>query len=232
MIEDEGGISREVLADQVKDRLLQDILAGRYPPDTRIIETKVAREFGTSQSPVREALRGLEALGVVEITPFRGSRVRRPTSAELLEAYAIRAELEALAARLAIPRMTDADLERFAERAEKMQRCAAAGDPHGVASADAAFHGLLVRMACNETLVRVWHSLEPYSRTYITLVAPNGDPSWTAGLHLPILEALRLRDPAAVECALRKHFDDAGARLGRAGEPGTRWGAGEPAIVR
>ena len=56
----EGGVlSRSVLADEVKDRLLQDILSGRYPPHSRIVETTVARELGISQAPVREALRGL-----------------------------------------------------------------------------------------------------------------------------------------------------------------------------
>ena len=103
-------ISREVLADQVKDRLLQAIIAGRYAPDSRIVETRVAREYGTSQAPVREALRGLEALGLVEITPFRGARVRRPSRNELVEAYAVRSELECLGARLAVPRITDADM--------------------------------------------------------------------------------------------------------------------------
>ncbi len=67
-----GVLSRSVLADQVKDRLLEGILSGHYPPDSRIVETQVARELGTSQAPVREALRGLEALGVVEITPVPG----------------------------------------------------------------------------------------------------------------------------------------------------------------
>ena len=79
-----GTLARSVLADQVKERLLEEILAGRYAPDARIVETQVARELGTSQAPVREALRGLEALWVVEITPFRGARVRRPTRRELL----------------------------------------------------------------------------------------------------------------------------------------------------
>ena len=70
-------LTRSVLADQVKERLLESILDGSYPPDARIVETAVAKELGTSQAPVREALRGLEALGIVEITPFRGARVRR-----------------------------------------------------------------------------------------------------------------------------------------------------------
>src|SRR5512146_1995804 len=61
---EDRAISRSVLAEQVKDRLLQDILSGVYPPNSRIVETRVARVLGTSHAPVREALRGLEALGV------------------------------------------------------------------------------------------------------------------------------------------------------------------------
>jgi DNA-binding GntR family transcriptional regulator len=210
---DDSAVSRSVLAEQVKDRLLQDILAGRYPPHSRIVETRVARELGTSQAPVREALRGLEALGVVEILPFRGARVRRPTAHELLEAYAVRAELEALGARLGVPRMTDADLAELEALGEAMQRAADAGDRHEVAVADASFHARLLRLSANATLDRVWRSLEPFSRTYITLVAPGADAHWTADLHPAILRALRTRDPEEVVTALRLHFAEAGAHL-------------------
>src|SRR3990172_1893445 len=96
----DSAISRSVLSAQVKERLLEAILDGRYPPGARIVEPRVARELGTSQAPVREALRDLEALGVVETTAFRGARVRRPSAAELLEAFEIRAELESLSAPL------------------------------------------------------------------------------------------------------------------------------------
>jgi DNA-binding GntR family transcriptional regulator len=210
---DDSAVSRSVLAEQVKDRLLQDILSGRYPPHSRIVETRVARELGTSQAPVREALRGLEALGVIEILPFRGARVRRPTAHELLEAYAVRFELEALGARLGVPRMTDQDLAELEVLGEAMQRAAEVGDRHDVAVADASFHARLVRLAGNVTLERVWRSLEPFSRTYITLVAPGSDAHWTADLHPAILVALRKRDPDEVVLALRGHFDKAGAHL-------------------
>jgi DNA-binding GntR family transcriptional regulator len=206
-------ISRTVLADQVKDRLLQDIVAGRYPPDARIVETQLARELGTSQAPVREALRGLEALGLVEILPFRGARVRRPSIGELLEAYTVRFELEALGARLGVPRMTDADLADLEELGEAMQRAAAAGDRHEVAVADAAFHARVLHLAGNATLERVWRSLEPFSRTYITLVAPGADARWTADLHPRIVAALRTRDAEQVVAALRDHFDEVSTRV-------------------
>jgi DNA-binding GntR family transcriptional regulator len=206
-------ISRSVLADQVKDRLLQDILAGRYPPEARIVETSLARELGVSQAPVREALRGLEALGLVEILPFRGARIRRPSISELLEAYTVRFELEALGARLGVPGMTDADLAELEALADAMQRAATAGDRHEVAVTDAAFHARLLHLAGNATLERVWRSLEPFSRTYITLVAPGADAHWTADLHTAIIEALRARDPERVVAALRDHFDEVSTRL-------------------
>ena len=204
---------RSVLADQVKDNVLEGILSGRFPPDSRIIETQVARELGTSQAPVREALRGLEALGVIEITPFRGARVRRPTRRELLEAYVVRSTLESLGARLAVPRMTDADLAELAGHVDAMRAAASEGDSHGVAGADAKFHGRIIEIADNGTLEKAWRSLEPFSRTYITLVIPGADPQWSADLHSPILEALKRRDPGAVVEALERHFVEASANM-------------------
>jgi DNA-binding GntR family transcriptional regulator len=177
------------------------------------VETRVARELGTSQAPVREALRGLEALGVVEILPFRGARVRRPTIEELLEAYEVRAELESLGARLAVPTMTDADLAGLETLHGAMLRAARAGDRHEVAVQDAAFHARLMHLARNATLERVWQALQPFSRTYITLVSPGADAEWTANLHPPILRALQARDTAAVEAALRRHFTEASEHL-------------------
>jgi DNA-binding GntR family transcriptional regulator len=210
-----GALARSVLADQVKDRLLEEILAGRYAPDARIVETQVARELGTSQAPVREALRGLAALGVVDITPFRGARVRRPTRRELLEAYAVRSALETLAARLAVQRMSDADLADLGDLMDQMQAAARAGDGHAVAAADARFHGRIVELADNGTLAKVWRSLEPFSRTYLTLVVPGADPQWSADLHGPILVALRARDADAVVAALEQHFADVAANMAR-----------------
>jgi len=209
----DAAISRSVLSDQVKDRLLQAILDGRYPPGARIVETRVARELGTSQAPVREALRDLEALGVVETAAFRGARVRRPSAHELLEAFAIRAELESLGARLAIPRLTDEDLRVLADYVDEMRRAADAGDYYAEATADAAFHGRIVALAGNATLERVWRTLEPFSRTYITMVVPGVDRRRIADLHAPVLAALRLRDPEVVSAVLHEHFAATAAML-------------------
>jgi DNA-binding GntR family transcriptional regulator len=206
-------LTRSVLADQVKERLLEAILDGSYPPDSRIVETAVAKDLGTSQAPVREALRGLEALGIVEIIPFRGARVRRLDTAELLEAYVVRSAIEVLGARLAMARLTDDDVVALQRIGEDMRRAGEAGDGRALAIVDASLHEKLIQLAGNGTLLRVWRSLEPMSRTYITLVGPGSDPEWTAALHDPILEAIENRDTEGVVRAIEHHFDEVRERL-------------------
>ena len=206
-------VSREVLADQVKDRLLEAILAGRYAPDSRIVETRIAREYGTSQAPVREALRGLEALGLVEITPFRGARVRRPSRKEMVEAYVVRAELESLGARLAVPRLTDADIAELVALGDTMQRAARAGNGHAVAIADASLHGLIIRLAGNATLERVWRALEPFSNLYHARGPRSRRPmdGRSPSAHPRLV---RRRDTEGLARALREHFQEVAVRLG------------------
>ena len=86
-----AAISRTVLREQVKDVLLQRIVSGELKPGERLVETRIAQELGTSQAPVREALRDLELLRLVESEPFRGSRVRVFGEEELIEVYPVRA---------------------------------------------------------------------------------------------------------------------------------------------
>ena len=206
-------ISRGILSESVKDRLLQRILDGHYPPGSRIVETRVAREFGTSQTPVREALRDLEGLGLIEISAFRGARVRRPSGEELLDAFVVRAELEALVIRSIVDDITPADIDQLEAFLDEMRHAAATGDVTADTAADSAFHGYLVERAGNSMLRRTWRLLEPHSRTYITLAAPGSDRPRIAEFHAPVVEALRSRDVVAAEAAIRNHFDLAKAML-------------------
>ncbi len=200
-------LTRSLLANQVKERLLESILDGSYPPDSRIVETAIAKELGTSQAPVREALRGLEAVGMVEITPFRGARVRRLDPAELLGAYIVRSTLEVLGTRLAVPRMTDEDVAELVAIGERLQAAARSDDRRAVAIIDASLHERIIELSGNRTLLRVWRSLEPLSRTYITLAGPGSDPQWSADLHNPILDAIRRHDTEGAVEAIESHFE-------------------------
>jgi len=210
---DEALVSRMVLSDQVKDHLLRAILDGRYQPGSRIVETRVARELGTSQAPVREALRDLEALGLIETSAFRGARVRLPTVDELLEALTVRAQLESLAARQAVGTLADSDLTDLGRLLGEMRRAARTNDAYAEAVADSRFHARIVELSGNATLGRLWGLLEPFSRTYITMVAPGADRFEVADLHQPLLDALRQRDATGAVAALDHHYTSAGAML-------------------
>src|SRR5262245_64002567 len=100
-----NAISRTVLREQVKDILLHRIVSGDLKPGERLVETRIAAELGTSQAPVREALRDLELLRLVESQPFRSARVREVTDDDLLDVFPVRAVLEELAGRLAAQRL-------------------------------------------------------------------------------------------------------------------------------
>ena len=200
---------RSNLRAQIKDVILQRIVTGEYPPGSRLVETRIAQELGVSQAPVREALRDLEQLGCIVHEPFRGCSVRAFSAEELLEAFPVRAALEALAARLAAERITENELLRLAELLDTMRAAARRGDAHDQSQANAAFHATIVRAARNATLERQWSLLEPFSRTYLTVSQPGLDLLALSERHVPILDALRARDGDAAADAMHRHLMDA-----------------------
>ena len=198
-------VSREVLSERVKDRILTWILEGELEPGSRIVETRVARELGVSQAPVREALRDLAILGFVEMRPHKGARVRQPSKNELREAIEVRAELEALAGRLAAERRTEQCLSDLEELYRLMDEAADRGNAHAQAMYNARFHERIVKATHNETLYRQWSMLEPFSRTYVTASAPGMDLHWLSKRHEPILEAIRAQDVELAAELSRQH---------------------------
>ena len=206
-------VARNVLSAQVKDRILQWILEGELAPGSRIVETRVARELGTSQAPVREALRDLATLGVVEMQAYRGARVRRPTKRELVEAMEVRAELEGMAARLAAVRISEDCLAELRKLMDEMEDWADVGDAHEHAIRNTEFHAAVVRASGNRTLERTWSMLEPFARTYVTATVPGIDLHWLGQRHLPIYEALEARDPDRAAEAMRRHANEAEAMV-------------------
>src|SRR5258708_6423344 len=142
MVEDQypsQPVDRRVFRDEIREQLIEDILSGRLPPGTRIVETRLAQQFGVSQAPVREALRDLAVFGFVVNSPFRGTQVRQISPEELLEIYPIRAALEGVAARAAATRIDDAGLRRLEELIDTMREAASRDDHRAQAGADATY---------------------------------------------------------------------------------------------
>ena len=105
-------------------------------------------------------------------------------------------------------RLTDDDISGLLAIGKRMEEAAEAGDGRTLAIVDASLHERIMQLADNRTLLRVWQSLEPLSRTFITLAGPHSDPQWTAGLHDPILDAVRDRDTEGVVRAIEGHFKE------------------------
>jgi DNA-binding GntR family transcriptional regulator len=204
-----GAITRAVLGDQVREALLERILDGQYPPGTRLVETQLAKEFGISQAPVREALRDLEAMRLVEAQPFHGTYVRELAKDELVEVYPVRTVLEDLAARLATPRLAG-EVTAIAECLDTMRAAEAEGDTRSAIEHHVRFHRLIVEAAGNSILLHVWQSLAIEARTRITFMAGEVAPGALWEQHVPILRALERQDADDAAAQARIHFEQFG----------------------
>jgi DNA-binding GntR family transcriptional regulator len=108
-----AGGADPALVDDLADRIHTRILVGDFPVGTWLRQEALASMFGVSRTPIREALRKLQADRVVELLPHRGALVRGPTAVDIRESYLIRGELEGLAAELAAQRITEEGLSRL-----------------------------------------------------------------------------------------------------------------------
>ena len=202
-------VNRAVLREQIKDVLVQRILEGYYEPGQRLIELRIAEEFGVSQAPVREALRELEILRLVESEPFRGARVRTLRADEITESYPVRAALEELAAKLAAERLAGRAAPLRAE-IDAMRAAAGDGDLHAFVRHDVAFHRLFVEASANRTLIGVWESLHVDLRTRFTLIQRLEDLAEVAEAHTPIMEALDVGEAERAGRIVREHIEGFG----------------------
>jgi DNA-binding GntR family transcriptional regulator len=203
-------LERRVFREEIREQLIEDILNGKLSPGARIVETRIAQQFGVSQGPVREALRDLELFGFVVSSPFRGTQVRKITTDELLEIYPIRAALEAVAARAAAVKIDDATIARLEEHLDAMREASKRDDPHAQANADGAFHHTIIRAAGNRMLDHVWQTMRLSITTCVTHAMSHKPLHEITERHVALLEALRARDPIRAEAEIRKHIEEPG----------------------
>ena len=203
-------LERRVFREEIREKLIEDILNGRLAPGSRIVETRIAAQFGVSQGPVREALRDLELFGFVVCSPFRGTQVRQISTDDLLEIYPIRAALEGVAARTATLALNDQMVAQLEDILGTMREAAARDDAHAQAGADAAFHHVIIKAAGNRMLEHVWQSMRLSITTCVTYAVTHRSLSEITERHVPLLAALQSRDPNVAEAEIRKHIEEPG----------------------
>lgn len=201
---------RSCVRDKIKHDLLARIQSGEYAAGTRLKELVLAQEFRVSQAPIREVLRELEALGVLETQRYRGTRVRNVDEADRGEAYALRAHLEERAALRAVPVGATA-LAALQNAVDAVIAAAERGDSEAYALRNVEFHRGVVALAGSTLLQRVWDSLGWDLRTRQTLRHIGRDDLVRfARSHQPIVDALRSGDGALAGRLLRTHAESLG----------------------
>jgi DNA-binding GntR family transcriptional regulator len=215
------------LVDRLASTIQARVLNGEIVRGTRLPQEALAAEFGVSRTPVREALRKLQASGVVEVLPNRGAVVRGPSAREIRESYEVRRELEGLAAELATARMGDADLLRLREAEELFRRSVSqliAGQRHGRDAspwdehdawvhANDLFHDTIVEAAGNRRLAEVLGDLRrsfPRELTWSALSANSRRLEDDVLQHGAILDAIVRRDAAEARDRMVAHIRTAG----------------------
>lgn len=191
--------------DGVYARLLDELRTGALSPGARLVESELAKRLDVSRTPVREAIRRLEADGLVSHLPRVGASVRALDHSEVMELYEMRLVLEGTAARLAARSATDIEFDELDAINDAMTR--ADGDGAALFTLNQQFHRILIDAARNRFLVRSVNAVH----TTLLILGPStlGRSDRAAGAvaeHRKITAALRARDGDAAEAAMRAHM--------------------------
>ncbi|SFU50091.1 DNA-binding transcriptional regulator, GntR family [Methylobacterium sp. 174MFSha1.1] len=206
----------EVLSGSVYARLRTALIRAELRPHHRLKVRDLARQMGTSETPVREALVQLAHDGAIEIKPRALIRVRRLSLAEYLEIRDIRLELEPMAAERALPRVGEAEIAELAAAHDRLVAAEEGGDWPVALEANVDFHFGLYRRSGMTTLTEVLHGLWTRLGPMLSELYPGARPTYAEEhQHLAVLDALRRRDAPALRMAIRQDLIEGGRRLVR-----------------
>lgn len=207
------------LGEYAYEQLRAQIREGALPPGARVRETDVAEQLEISRTPVREALRRLEADGFLAFEPHRGMVVVQLDHQSIMELYAMREVLEGTAAALAARHASEAEIAVLFEMLNREAEIA--GDAERLAAHNAQFHQILFRAAHNRYLLKTANALRDSMALMAgTTMAVPGRAATARAEHGALADAIRARDPNASEEAARRHIRNAqSARLKLLFEP-------------
>ncbi|TWH77358.1 transcriptional regulator, GntR family [Azomonas agilis] len=204
--EEEGG----TLSEQVFRQIQSAIVRGEIPPGAKISEPELARTYGISRGPLREAIHRLEGQKLLVRVPHVGARVVSLSHAELIELYEIRESLEGMACRLAAERMTPQDIDELRRVLDTHERDEAfrAGVGYYQQEGDFDFHYRIIQGCGNTTLARMlcgelYQLVRMYRIQYST--TPNR-PRQAFNEHHRILDAIAEGDAELAELLMRRHI--------------------------
>ena len=202
------------LSETLRESIEEEVATGKLAPGTHLDEIELAKRFGVSRTPIREALSLLAGEGVVEIRPRRGTVVAQLSPHRLVEMFEVMAELEAMCTRLAARRMTPAELKVLEQAHEGCRNAAHGLDADGYFYANEHFHHTIYMASHNAFLSEQAHSLQRRLRPYRRLqLRVRNRLAKSFEEHQTVLDALRDGDSNRAVEAIRSHVMVQGERF-------------------
>ncbi|WP_135506954.1 GntR family transcriptional regulator [Roseovarius aestuariivivens] len=193
-------------SEKIAQDLEEAIFDGTFADGARLDEVRLAREFGVSRTPLREAIQRLALSGLVELIPRRGAFVRQPGLAELMEMFEVMAELEAVCARFAALRISDAALLELRDANAKCLAAVEARDADAYYFENERFHKTIYRESGNafleEETLRLHRRLKPFRRQQLRF---RGRLTQSMAEHEAVVDALEAGDAGTAAARLREH---------------------------
>ncbi len=194
-------------ARQIQQAIADEIVHGRLAPGTPLDETSIAEAFGVSRTPIREAIRQLEAIGLVNAWARRGAVVADLSDRQLDEMFAVMAELEALTARWSAIAMTAAERRQLLALQEEGARLVSAGRRDAYVDFNTRFHEAIYRGAHNEFLAELAISVRtrcaPFRRAQFETL---GRLAKSHAEHEAVVTAIQRGDADTAATEMRAHI--------------------------
>jgi len=190
------------------------ILSGELEPGARLLQDDLAERLQVSSTPVREALRQLESEGILQSTPNRGVRVAEVDFQAVREIYLIRADLEALATRMAVPRLTPDDLRQLRALEAQIEALIRRNELKELRRLNYELHILIYQAAGLPELLKIIRSLWTKFPWDTLHVLPNR-AFMSAGEHTRLIEALAAGDADRAAQLMREHIETSACELDR-----------------
>ena len=207
-VQSAGPVRHRTMAEAALERLREAIILGELTPGTPLRLEDLARQLGMSISPIREAVRQLEALGLAEHVPHHGAKVMALDVEELRELFSIRLALEGIAVRRAAELFTEDGGRRARAHLDAYDEARRRGDIRNAVRAHGSFHFALYEEARSTWLLRLirpaWDSCERYRPV---LLAEGAVQDRHEELDVELLEACAAHQPDRAAAALREHLE-------------------------
>jgi DNA-binding GntR family transcriptional regulator len=201
----ENGVPARQSAEYVYRRVREAILEAELPPGEIMSQVALAEELGVSRTPLREALRMLQAEGLVEARTNRRVRVAPISPSDLEELYSLRVVLEAQALRIAVPRMSQEHIARLEGSIAEMAHFAQQRDMRRWLIPHAEYHRQLTRLA-GERFEALLSQLFDHAERYRRLHLGRGPSAWATADHREILDAVKLGEAQTAAAMLAAHL--------------------------